>query len=129
MQGIVQALITCPQLDPIPFRQRHIQAVIRPLLVLVGYGESAIGKGGHIAEHKGQGEQIPDRLAGFVRREAVSPRRPQEGTDHLRGKVVRYQHVDHVVLPVSKEGLSRSGMVFRGDFPFDDDTAVDHQAR
>jgi hypothetical protein len=69
MQGIVQALITRPQLAPIPFRQRHIQAVIRPLLVLVGYGESTIGKGGHIAEHKGQSEQIPNRLAGFVRRE------------------------------------------------------------
>src|SRR5437016_10050397 len=54
-QGIVQALITRPQLDPIPFRQRHIQAVIRPLLVLVGYGESAIGKGGHTAEHKRSG--------------------------------------------------------------------------
>ena len=53
MQGIVQALITRPQLDPFPFRQRHIQTVIRPLLVLVGYGESAVGKGGHIAEHKG----------------------------------------------------------------------------
>jgi hypothetical protein len=48
MQGIVQALITYPQLDLIPFRQRHIQAVIRPLLVLVGYGASALGKGGHI---------------------------------------------------------------------------------
>ena len=104
MQGIVQALITRPQLDPIPFRQRHIQAVIRL-------------------------EQIPDRLAGFVRREAASPRRPQEGADHLRGEVVRYQHVDHLVLPVSKEGRSRSGVVFRGDFPCDDDTAVDHQAR
>ena len=65
MQGVVQALITCPQLDPIPFRQRHIQAVIRPLLVLVCYGESAVSNGGHIAEYKGQGEQIPDRLAGF----------------------------------------------------------------
>jgi hypothetical protein len=50
MQGIVQTFITCPQLDPIPFRQRHIQAVIRPLLV--GYGESAVGNGGYIAEHK-----------------------------------------------------------------------------
>ena len=27
MQGIVQVLITRPQLDPIPFRKRHIQAV------------------------------------------------------------------------------------------------------
>jgi hypothetical protein len=72
-QGIVQALITRPQLAPIPFRQRHIQAVIRPLLVLVCYRESAIGKGGHITEHKRQGEQIPDRLPGFVRRETASP--------------------------------------------------------
>ena len=85
MQGVVQALITSPQLDTIPFRERHIQAVICPLLVLVCYGESAVGNGGHIAEHKGQGEQIPNRLAGFVRRDAASPRRPQEGTDHLRG--------------------------------------------
>jgi hypothetical protein len=74
MQGIVQALITRPQLEPIPFRQRHIQAVI--CLVLVCYGESAVSKGGHIAEHKRQGEQIADRLAGFVRRDAASPRRP-----------------------------------------------------
>jgi hypothetical protein len=76
MQGIVQALIPRPQLDPTRFGQRHIQAVIRPLLVLVCYRESASGKGGYIAEHKGQGEQIPDRLASFVRREAASPRRP-----------------------------------------------------
>ena len=112
MQGIVQALITRPQLDAVPFGERHIEAVIRPLLVLVCNGESAVSKRGHIAEHKGQGEQIPDRLAGFVRREAASPRRSQEGTDHLRRKVIRYQHVDHVVLPVSKEGRSRSGVVF-----------------
>ena len=52
MQGIVQALITRPQLAPLLFRQRHIQAVIRPLLVLVSYGEGAVGQGGHIAEHK-----------------------------------------------------------------------------
>ena len=126
MQGVVQALITCPQLDPIPFRQRHIQAVIRPLLVLVCYGESAVSNGGHIAEYKGQGEQIPDRLAGFVRCDAASPRRPQEGTDHLRGEVIRYRHVDHLTFPVFEEGLSRSGVVFCGDFPFDDNTTIDH---
>ena len=61
MQGIVQALITRPQLDPIPFRKGHIQAVIRPLLVLVRNDEGPVGDGRHIAEHKGQGEQIPDR--------------------------------------------------------------------
>ena len=53
MQGIVQAFITRPQLTPIPFRQRHIQAVIYALLVLVRYGESAVGQGDHIAEYEG----------------------------------------------------------------------------
>jgi hypothetical protein len=45
------------------------------LLALVCYGESTVGKSRHIAEHKWQGEQIPGRLPGFVRREATSPRR------------------------------------------------------
>jgi hypothetical protein len=43
------------------------------LLVLVCYGESAVSKGGYIAEHKRQGEQIADRLTGFVRCNAASP--------------------------------------------------------
>src|SRR5207245_638832 len=74
-------------------------------------------------------EQIPDRLASFIRRDEITPVCPQEGTDYLRGEVIRHRHVDHVGLPVDEEGLGRGGMVFRGDFPFDDDTTVYYQAR
>ena len=113
-----------PELDAVPFRQRHIQAVIGPLSVLVRHGKSPVGNGGHIAQHKGQGHEIPNSLAGFLRREPLPPIRLQEGAYDFGLAVMRDGHVNGLALPIHEEYFRCRRVLLCQDFPLHDHTAI-----